>query len=101
MALCNDVHPNPGPEHKFQEIKICHANVRSLKQENKFFHIKSELAGNYDIITCSETWLGERDESRFYHLYDNQTPFRKDRCVGKMGYGGVRAWINNNIACKR
>jgi hypothetical protein len=93
----------------FANISICHSNIRSLKQicydtgeQIKLNDIKFHLS-NYDIITLSETWLTPDDNSNDYRLMDYQQPFRRDRDArnGRIGYGGVLAWVADSIACKR
>ena len=45
LLQCNDVEVNPGPLHqKFNKLKICHANVRSLTRA-KLKH-SGQLNGN-------------------------------------------------------
>ncbi len=65
LLISNDVHPNPGPPviTNFDNLSICHSNIRSLKQvcydtgeKIKLNDINCHLT-NYDIITVSETWL--------------------------------------------
>ena len=87
---------------------MCHANIRSLKHKDletglldRFLHIKCNLAGTFDIITLSETWLASSDSSDEFRLTGYQAPFRRDRDYGVLGYGGVLAWVSNDIACKR
>ena len=109
--LCSGIHPNPGPINntEYSDISICHVNIRSLKSRDnygflhKMLHIKAELGNRYDIITVSETWLTPNDKSSSYGIQNYQSPFRRDREVinGTLGYGGVLAWVCNNIACKR
>ena len=70
--------------------------IRSLKDADKFNQIQCELGSTYYIITFSETWLCEKDKSCGY-----QTPFRRDRNLGLTGYGGVAAYVSDNLACKR
>ena len=101
IALCNDVHPNPGPSSQFSDLSICHANVRSIKRQNRMTFINSELCGKFDIITCSETWLSIDDNSDKFKLTGYQMPQRKDRSIGAEAYGGVMAWVSDNIGCKR
>ena len=101
MALCNDVHPNPGPTPNLSDLNICHCNIRSIKAENKLFFVKNELGGKFDIITCSETWLSDQDNSEKFQIENYQLPFRKDRTIGRQSYGGVLAWVSSRIGCKR
>jgi hypothetical protein len=56
LLLGGDIHPNPGPMKT--DVKICHANIRSIRSnKTKLDHISCSLADEYDIITLSETWL--------------------------------------------
>ena len=66
-------------------------------------HIKCNLAPKFSIITLSETWLTPSYNSKLFKIVGFQTPFRRDREAinGPIGYGGVLAWVSNNIACKR
>ena len=109
LALSGNVESNPGPKGIWShDVSICHSNIRSLKYKDpntgtfeRFMHIKCNFAGTYDIITLSETWLSGSDTSDDFKLAGYQTPFRRDREYGAQGYGGVLAWVSNNIACKR
>lgn len=110
LMLCGDIHPNPGPdEHVCSNLSVCHANMRSLKPLNiaeaneKVLHIECEFGKIMDIITISETWLTENDSDDNLTLNGYQNPFRRDRQAqnGTVGYGGVLAWVSNDIACKR
>ena len=101
LCVANDVEKNPGPNERVLDISICHANIRSLKGQNKMLNISTEFSGNFDIITLSETWLSNRDDSMLFQIAGYQKPFRRDRSQGLEGYGGVLAWVSNNIACKR
>ena len=100
LVLANDVHPNPGPGNDAFDLTVCHANVRSIKAENKFLFLKSELANNFDIITLSETWLSNLDKTANFTIPGYQLPFRKDRNLGTECYGGVMAYIADHIGCK-
>ena len=55
----------------------------------------------FDIITLSETWLSENEKSEKYAIPGYQEVFRKDRDQGRAHYGGVLAYVSNNISCKR
>ncbi|MCP3900406.1 MAG: RNA-directed DNA polymerase [Desulfobacteraceae bacterium] len=111
LLLCSGIHPNPGPESKdvYTDLSLCHVNIRSLKSRDRFgfvykmLHIKKELTTKIDIITVSETWLSNQDNSALYTLKGYQKPFRRDREAinGPIGYGGVLAWVSNTVACKR
>ena len=110
LAVCGDVHPNPGPaKPDYCDVSICHANIRSLKQRDRhgslstLSHISCSLAKKFSIITLSETWLSPSDLSKAYRIQGYQSPFRRDREAihGPTGYGGVLAWVSNDLACKR
>ena len=101
LILSYDIHPNPGPTPNVKKLSICHANVRSLKPPDKLMHINLDLVGKFDIITVSETWLGNGDNSNNYLLSGYQKPFRRDRVGEGFTYGGVLAWVADHIAAKR
>ena len=111
LLSSGDVHPNPGPNsiRNFSDITMCHSNIRSLKQ---ICHITGERfklndinchLNHIDIITLSETWLTGADSSDDYLIPGYQRPFRRDRGLnnGTVGYGGVMAWVSDQIACKQ
>ena len=78
--------------------------MRSLKhRKNKFVHIRCNLAGKISIITLSETWLSDADNSEDYTIQGYQGPFRRDHdgVNRAISYGGVLAWVADNVACKR
>ena len=90
--LSGDVKPNPGPS----SISLCHLNIRSLSYE-KILAIKHQLAGIYDIIALTETFLTENSSHNLD--IDNYHPiFRRDR--GAHG-GGVAAYISSNYIVKQ
>ena len=101
IILSNDIHQNPGPNYTMSDLTICHANIRSLKAKGKFLSIKTELAGKYDIIALSETWLSDVDKSEKFSIPGYQLPLRRDRHQGRVPFGGVLVWVSNKIACKR
>ena len=97
--LCGDINPNPGPNTR--PITVCHANIRSLKANNNFDHVSIDLAGSYDIIVLTETWLTKDDNRDNFHLPGYQAPIRLDRAIEPLGYGGIIIWVKNDIAYKR
>ena len=101
VLMCGDIHPNPGPNCHRQELNICHANIRSIKAKDAFTTIKCELGKKFDIILMSETWLSDRDKTTDFKISGYQKPFRRDRSIGAAGYGGIMAYVTNDIACKR
>ena len=52
--LSGDVELHPGPAYK--SLNMCHVNIRSLSR-SKLKDIELHLAGIYDVITISETYL--------------------------------------------
>lgn len=99
LALCGDIHPNPGPR-TWTDLSISHTNIRSIRAPDKIEHIRCELAGNFDIITVSETWLSSSCENVDLALTGFQKPYRKDR-IDDSGYGGVLAWVSIRVSAKR
>ena len=101
LILCHDIHPNPGPPFDYTNLSLCHANIRSLRAKDKLLGIETELARKYDLIALSETWLTCNDKSEDFLLNGYQAPFRRDRSIGREGYGGVLLWVSDKLACKR
>jgi exonuclease III len=99
LALCGDVHPNPGPQ-PWTDLSISHTNIRSIRAPDKIEHIRCELADNFDIVTLSETWLHSNCDNLELEINGFQSPFRKDRS-NDSGYGGVMAWVSSNLSAKR
>ena len=108
LLLCSGIHPNPGPPDgtNYCDITISHSNIRSLKSTDKrgtlekLLYLKCNYAERYDIITVSETWLTKSFNTDQFCINGYQKPFRKDR-ENDEGYGGVMAWVANQVACKR
>ena len=98
LLLSGDIHQNPGP--KATDLSICHCNIRSIRNSDKMDHIACSLADQYKIITLSETWLHSKSSVSHLSLSNFQQPFRRDR-DNDAGYGGVLAWVANDIAAKR
>ena len=101
LLMSGDIHRNPGPNVMHKDISICHINVRSINATDRLCHIKCDIAPYFDIVTVSETWLSLKHDTNNYILPGFQTPFRRDRIVGAIGYGGVLAWVSDKISCKR
>ena len=101
LLYCSgDIHPNPGPVF-LNDINISHSNIRSLRSyKDKLDHIRCNLADQFNIITLSETWLYNSIQSKYLHLLGFQPPFRRDR-PDNSGYGGVLAWVSQQLAAKR
>ena len=101
LMISGSIHPNLGPGmDKSSDISICHVNIRSLCNKDKIDHISCELGNKFNIITISETWLKSTSDPSILQLKNFQTPFRKDRQYDQ-GYGGVLAWVSNDLVAKR
>ena len=98
MLNANDIEVNPGPDKHKSKVNICHANIRSLR--NKMHHVQVDLAGKFDIITLSETWLKSSIRSQNFKLNGYHFPYRRDCNSGRDEYGGVLAWVSSDIPCK-
>ena len=106
LALCSDVHPNPGPNTnappknaRFSErVSLCNFNIRSIGTKDRFDHIIEKVGGHYDILTITETWLKEKVPANDFNLTDYNKPYRLDRPEGKAG--GVMCYVKNNMASK-
>jgi hypothetical protein len=92
LIISGDIELNPGPN--VGNITICNANIRSLNAKsreghklNRFTAFKNALAGNYDIITATETWLNLDHPDQNYDIPGYSGPFRLDRPDGTP-YGG-------------
>ena len=83
------------------DLRVCHVNIRSIRSTSKLLSIKSELAEDYDVIALSETWLCNNVKSENLRIPGFQMPFRRDRDEGHSPYGGIMAYVSNNVACKR
>lgn len=96
LLIAGDVHPNPGPR-LGKLFSICHANVRSLMQDDKFRDIKTRLCESFHVVTLSETFLSTKILDHSLQI-DNFNLFRKDRD----GWGGgVAAYVNSDIITVR
>ena len=106
LAICGDIEENPGPNN-LSNIKLCNLNIRSINAKPKeryklsrFDAFKNALAGNYDVITITESWLKPEHASEKYKLPGYNGPYRLDRPDGS-GHGGVAAWVIDTLASKR
>jgi hypothetical protein len=104
LALCMDVQPHPGPtiqstNNSPAHMTMCHINIRSINVDNRFDEIKNQIAGNYDLITASESWLKEDMTKRDYTIQGYSGPFRLDRTL--QDGGGVMAWTRHSLVSKR
>ena len=101
IAMCMDVHSHPGPRTVLQtdsSLNLCHLNIRSLNADKRFGACITQLANSYDIITMSETWLDEDDNTCFYAIPGYTGPYRLDRTLQRGG--GVLAWVRDTIVVK-
>ena len=106
LIISGDIEINPGPRTQ-GNITICNVNLRSINaipretyKISRFSAFKNALAGNYDVITVTESWLKPEHPDHNYDLPGYSGPYRLDRPDGT-GYGGVAAWVTDTIASKR
>ena len=106
LTISMDIEKNPGPI-LGRDIKICNVNIRSLNAKPRhpggllrFTAFKNALAGTYDIITATESWLKTEHPDNDYVIPGFSGPFRRDRPHGR-GHGGVIAWVSHNLVSKR
>ena len=86
-----DVHPNPGPDSN--PIRICHANLRRLKSDEKLDELQF-VSKDFDVIALSKTWLDRNYPDEILMLGGFQSPFRKDRPSGSGG--GVILYVRDS-----
>ena len=102
LLQCGDIEKNPGPLHRAcpgmslsntqQHLSAVHYNVQS------FYHKKDILFAelrDFDIISITETWLGDNtstDDIMFEHFCK---PFRRDRVIDN--HGGIIVYVKNNL----
>ena len=103
LVMCMDVERHPGPTVEGTNIKICNVNIRSLNALSRdtgkiprFTAFKNALAGTYDIITSTETWLTSSHPDEDYVIPGYNGPFRVDR-PNNSGHGGVVAWVSDTL----
>ena len=111
FLIFSGIHPKPGPRQNsdYYDISICQANMRSLKHRDSnvglstLIHIRCNLAGKFSIITLSETWLSDVDNSHDYTIQGYKKPVCRDcdGVNGAIGYGVILAWVVDNVACNR
>jgi hypothetical protein len=104
LAMCTDVHPNPGPMSRThvldkRNIKLCNFNIRSINTKDRFDHIKEKIPTENDIITVTETWLKPEIPNSKFKLVGFDGPFRLDRPEGRAG--GVMTWVKHGIIANR
>jgi hypothetical protein len=107
ITIGMDVEKNPGPNYLTRDITFCNLNIRSLNAKPRtpdsiprFTAFKAALAGTYDIITATESWLKHEHPDSDYIIPGYNGPYRKDRPDGD-GHGGVIAWVSDNLTSKR
>ena len=105
LVACMDVERNPGPI--LSNVTICHVNIRSLNAKprvrgglSRFAEFKNALAGTYDVITASETWLTSEHSDSDFALQGYNGPYRVDRSDDS-GHGGVAAWVTDSLITER
>ena len=90
---------NPGPTNwkTIKNLKVCHLNIRGLN-DSKLRALKTSLSNNFDIITISETFLGQTVPNSNLQLSGFHELIRRDRPT--FG-GGIAVYIRDNLAYKR
>ena len=106
LVASGDIEVNPGPSDR-NDITLCNVNIRSLNAKargnyniSRFTAFTNALAGHFDIITATETWLTPEHPSADYIIPGYTGPYRLDRPDGS-GHGGVAAWVANTLSVKR
>jgi hypothetical protein len=101
LICCMDIESNPGPIQS--KISFCNVNIRSLNALSRdtgniprFMEFKNALAGTYDVITCTESWLTSEHPDENYNLPGYVGPYRVDRS-DDTGHGGVAAWVIDTL----
>ncbi len=101
LAICNDVHPNPGP------LKFCHLNARSIlagvdleKHIDDQYSLLDDIyetlvyTNDFDVIAISETWLKDNTREDALDLAGYQQPICKNRASRG---GGVMLYVKEEI----
>lgn len=121
LVICDDVHPNPGPENtnysvreqqpsdnkaRVNNLRVISFNAQSLKSHsvehgmNKLCLFQNLIySGNNDIASVTETWLTD-NISDGEILGNGYTIYRRDRVDGRKG-GGVLTAIRHSLASTR
>ena len=93
LALCGDVHSNPG----LVTFGIYHVNIRTLIGNKA--QLEAEISvDQFHVVALTETRLDDNISDDDIKLTGFQSPFGKDR--DRLG-GGVAAYIRSNIAAVR
>jgi hypothetical protein len=106
LTLGMDIEKNPGPSHVTRNITICNLNIRSLTAKPRtvgtiprFTAFKNALAGTYDIITATESWLTSEHHDLDLVIPNYNGPYRYDR-PDDSGHGGEVAWVSDALISK-
>lgn len=95
LLLAGDIEINPGPGGVAKKCSICHINMRGLSGD-RFRELKTDVSGNYDIITLSETLLSKNSKHDL-SLAGYQPIIRHD---GSDGGRGVAVYVCDNLGIK-
>ena len=100
LLQCGDIEKNPGPlsshSNVHQHLSIVHYNIQNFyhKQDILFAELK-----DIDILSFTETWLGD-NISTDNILFENYCkPFRHDR--GTNNYGGILVYVKDKLYAVR
>ena len=93
VLLSGDIEVNPGPP----DNNLCIAHVNACSLRNKLALFEAEC-NKFDIITISETWLSDHDDSSQLLLPNFCPPVRLDRPGD--AHGGVAIYIRDSLYCK-
>jgi hypothetical protein len=96
LLMCGDVHPHPGPDSYFGNLTFCHVNIRSINAENRWNAFVNQLANSYDIITTSETWLGEKHKNSKFDIQALIDWIATPNAEGALWYG-LRTQLSPNV----
>ena len=100
LAVCGDVHPNPGPvDHAQAGITLCHVNTRSILTPGRLeeFYLDLCCLHHFDIIGVSESHLSDQIPDSDVAV-PNYNTFRRDR---NRGGGGVMIYVHERFSCSR
>ena len=84
-----------------RQIRVCHANVRSLAATGRLFDVELLAAAHgMDVLCLSETWLQRnKHDSSMFMIPGFQPPFRLDRPDGRGG--GVAVYVRDQLPVQR
>jgi hypothetical protein len=104
-----DIEKNPGPRSDPNDcnIRLCNINLRSINAKSRepqgisrLTAFRNAVMGNYEVITCTETWLKSDHPNSNYELDGYQGPYRLDRS-DDTGHGGEAVWVIDSLVSKR